>query len=155
MPQIGQTMGPLNSANAGQSLQDARSEKILGQFKVDKNSSHPKLERAAHAFESILLDKWLEDAQHAFAAVPGEDPDKNDEGNVGADQYRSLALQAVAEKISESGGIGIASMIVRHLENRNPGTEAEPSDSKAVSTQGTEGGLPPRNRIKVSIGKDR
>jgi len=145
----------LGPANATQNLTDARMEKVLGEVKASKNSSNPKLERAAKAFESILLDKWLEDAQHAFASVPGDDPDKNDAGNVGADQYRSLAMQALAEKITDSGGIGIASMIVRQMAHKPAGTTVESTDSKAVSPLGTDEGLPPRNRIKVSTGKDR
>lgn len=151
MPQTGN----LTNVNAGQSLQDARAERLLGQVKVDKNSSNPKLERAAKAFESILLDKWLEDAQHAFATVPGDDPEKTDQGNVGADQYRSLAMQALSEKITASGGIGIAKMIMHKMENRPAPVNPEPADSKAVSPLGTKGGLPPRNGIKVSTGKDR
>jgi len=154
MPQMGQLAGQL-TAGANQSLQDARTEKLLGQVKVDQNSPNPKLERAARAFESILLDKWLEDAQHAFASVPGDDPNKNDDDNAGADQYRSLALQALADKITSSGGIGIASMIMRKMQPKTPGSNTERADSKGVTTHGTEEGLPPRNRIKVSTGKDR
>jgi len=147
--------GNLTNVNAGQSLQDARAEKLLGQVKVDKNSSNPKLERAAKAFESILLDKWLEDAQHAFATVPGDDPEKTDQGNVGADQYRSLAMQALSEKITASGGIGIAKMILHKMESRPASVSSQPTDSKDLNPLGTTGGLPPRNGIKVSTGKDR
>jgi Rod binding domain-containing protein len=155
VPQAGQLTGQLAPANANQSLQDARTEKLLGQVKASKNSADPKLERAAKAFESILLDKWLEDAQHAFASVPGDDPEKTDQGNVGADQYRSLAMQALSDKITSAGGIGIARMIMHKMESKPAGTKVEPADSTIVSPQGTDGGLPPRNRIKVSPGKDR
>lgn len=155
MPQSSALAGQLTPANANQSLQDARTEKLLGQVKASKNSADPKLERAAKAFESILLDKWLEDAQHAFASVPGDDPEKTDQGNVGADQYRSLAMQALADKITSSGGIGIAAMIMRKMASKPAGIQTEPHDSKSVTTPVTNGELPPRNPIKVSPGKDR
>jgi len=151
MPQVGQ----LASANATESLLDARSEKLLGQVKASRNSPNPKLERAAKAFESILLDKWLEDAQHSFATVPGQDPDKNDDGNAGADQYRSLAMQALSEKLTASGGIGIATMIMHKLESKPQTPIGLTTDSKDVSGQSTNEVLLPRNRIKVSSGKDR
>jgi Rod binding domain-containing protein len=150
MPQVGQ----LASANASHSLVQAKSDQILSQAKAHASAGDPQLEKTAKAFESILLAKWLEQAQHSFATVPGEDPDK-DAADPGADQYRSLSLQSLAESISASGGVGIAKMIVRQLSRPTVGTAAVSLDSKVVNQQGTKEGLPPRNAIKVLPEKSR
>lgn len=149
MPQIG-----LISANANESLVQAKSEQVLSQAKTHAAAGDPQLEKTAKAFESILLAKWLEQAEHSFAAVPGEDPDKED-ADPGADQYRSLALQSLAESITASGGVGIAKMIVRQLSRRPQEPSSQAIDSDKVNPQGTKGGLPARNAIKVLPGKDR
>ncbi len=131
MPQVGQII----SANAAESLAQARSEQALRQAKQHAAAGDPKIEAAAHSFESILINKWLDEAEHSFATVPGEDPNKEESGDPGADQFRSLAFQAVADSITASGGIGIAAMIVKQMSR--PGIEAEnqgqPADSKPVT----------------------
>src|ERR1700733_14979886 len=148
MPPIGEIV----SANATGNLEQAKTAQLLSQAKAHTTSNDPQLEKTAKAFESILLTKWLEDAQHAFASVPGEDPDK-DNADPGADQYRSMALQSLAESITAHGGVGIANMIVRQLSHHNL-PESQPPESTLVNSQGTKGGLPPRNAIKVLPGKD-
>jgi len=149
MPQVG-----LISANANESLVQAKSEQVLSQAKAQTAAGDPQLEKTAKAFESILLAKWLEEAEHSFAAVPGEDPEKDD-ADPGADQYRSLALQSLAESITASGGVGIAKMIVRQLSRQPHGQAPQSIDSEGVNPEGTKGGLPGRNAIKVLPAKDR
>ncbi len=148
MPQI----NGLTAADASQSLLQARSQGLVQQAaQAQKSQDKSKIDAAANQFESILLQKWLEDAQHSFATVPGDDPDQQN-ADPGADQFRSLAMQQLAQKMTASGGIGIAKMIVRQLSHSNSGANAsQVIDSKDV----TKGVLPPRNEIKVPETKDR
>src|SRR5579871_2885823 len=152
MPQV----GDLVTANAGQSLAQAKTTQLLNQART-QTGADPQLEKTAKAFESILLAKWLEEAQKSFATVPGEDPDKQNE-DPGADQYRSLALQSVAESITNSGGVGIAKMIIRQFSAKDAAekTAVDPQavHSLPVNPQGTKGELPSRNTTKVPPGKD-
>lgn len=157
MPQ----MDHLAAAGASDSLLQARSEELLRQSKAHAASGDPELQKAAKSFEAILLNKWLEEAQKSFASVPGEDPDQANT-DPGSDQFRSLAMQSLAEKIADSGGIGIAAMIIRQLEKKpaNPAAEgpqaADSTSSSGNSTDvGTKRQLPPLQGIKVLPGKDR
>ena len=140
------------SLNSGQTLLQSRSQQAIqlasrAQSTPDKSN----VESAAKQFESILLQKWLEDAEHSFAKVPGDDSDDGTK-DPGADQFKSLAMQQLAERMTASGGVGIAKMIVRQL---------APKSDSAVATQiidsskVTSGVLPPRNEIKVPARKDR
>ena len=148
MPQINE-FAPLNS---GQTLLQARSQQAIqlanrAHGTQDKSS----VESAAKQFESILLQKWLEDAEHSFAKVPGDDSDDATK-DPGADQFKSLAMQQLAEKMTASGGVGIAKMIVRQL---SPKTGSAAATQIIDSTKVTNGVLPPRNEIKVPARKDR
>ncbi len=144
MPQI----NDLVSANTSQSLLQTRSQQVLQQAtNASKTQDPAKVEVAARQFEAILLQKWLEDAEHSFAKVPGGDDSENP-ADPGADQFQSMAMQSLAEKMTASGGIGIARMIIRQLGSKS---ETESIDSKEV----TKGVLPPRNGIKVPPRKDR
>jgi Rod binding domain-containing protein len=150
MPQV----GDLVTANANQSLSQAKAAQVMSQAKAaQKSSDNPQLEKTAKAFESILLAKWLEEAQKSFATVPGDDPDKENQ-DPGADQYQNLALQSVAESITASGGVGIAKMIMRQLAPKNV-SQSQAVDSSAVNQQSTKGELPTWNTTKVLPGKDR
>jgi Rod binding domain-containing protein len=148
MPQINE-FAPLNS---GQTLLQARSQQAIqlancAQGTQDKSN----VESAAKQFESILLQKWLEDAEHSFAKVPGDDSDDGTK-DPGADQFKSLAMQQLAERMTASGGVGIAKMIVHQLA---PKTESAASTQIIDSMKVTNGVLPPRNEIKVPARKDR
>jgi Rod binding domain-containing protein len=148
MPQINE-FAPLNP---GQSLLQARSQQAIqlanrAQGTQDKSN----VESAAKQFESILLQKWLEDAEHSFAKVPGEDSDDGTK-DPGADQFKSLAMQQLAERMTASGGVGIAKMIVHQLA---PNIGSAASTQIIDSTKVTNGVLPPRNEIKVPARKDR
>ena len=112
MPQI----NALSGADASQSLLQSRSQGLAQSRGVaEKSQDKSKIEAAANQFESILLQKWLEDAEHSFAQVPGGDPEQQNASDPGADQFRSLAMQQLAEKMTASGGVGIAKMIVRQM----------------------------------------
>ena len=110
---------------AGQGFPASEADQLLGSMARAKPVAS-KLENAARQFESILIAKWLEEAEDSFAKLPGEENDPD--ADPGQDQFRSMAQQFLSESISAAGGLGIADMIVRHLEQ-----SAQPADNKAVT----------------------
>jgi Rod binding domain-containing protein len=68
-----------------------------------------KNEKAARDFEALLLTPVLESLQKTFA---GDSEDKT----TGASDYRHMATQALTQAIAARGGIGIAQLILRHLQ---------------------------------------
>lgn len=100
------------------------------------NADSKKIEKSARDFESILVGQWLEDAQKAFASVPGKDP--NDTEDAGHDQFRSLAMQSLAGAISNKGGFGIASMIMRRLKESSGVPEVGAPEQAGGSPQVTQ-----------------
>jgi len=101
-------------ANLG--LPESRAEQLLGSVARSKPADS-KLQKSAQQFEAILIAKWLEDAEASFAKLPGEDNDPD--ADPGQDQFRSMAQQFLAENLSAAGGLGIAAMIVKHLQQHN------------------------------------
>jgi Rod binding domain-containing protein len=97
-----------------QDLSVAKSAQALRVLRAKAaNDSFAKIDKAAKDFESILLGEWLEKAEKSFASVPGPDPDQdNDPGH---DQFQTIGCQFLGEALSKAGGIGIASMISKHL----------------------------------------
>ena len=73
-----------------------------------KNQLLPK----AREFESILLGQWLQAAETSFGDVPGG----TDDHDAGDDQFKSFAVQQLARKLTDSGGLGIAAIVGRALE---------------------------------------
>jgi Rod binding domain-containing protein len=69
-----------------------------------------KNEKAARDFEAMLLGPVFESLQKTFAG------DSEDAKTPGASDYRQMATQALAQSIAARGGIGIARLILRHLE---------------------------------------
>lgn len=67
-------------------------------------------EKAARDFEAMLLTPVLDSLQKTFGG------DSEDSKTPGASDYRHMATQALAQSIAARGGIGIAQMILRHLE---------------------------------------
>lgn len=70
----------------------------------------PKLKKAAKEFEAILLTQWLEKMQQTFS---NSDQDQDP----AHDTLSSLGTQAVATALSERGGVGISSMLLRQLKS--------------------------------------
>jgi len=66
--------------------------------------------KAARDFETLLLTPLLDSLQKTFGGVP------DDANTPGASDYRLMATQALAQSISARGGIGIAQLILRHLQ---------------------------------------
>lgn len=96
-----------------QNLAQARSAQAMNTLQSQKNGTSTKIDKAAKDFESILLGEWLEKAEKSFATIPGSDPDKDNDS--GRDQFQSIGCQFLGEGLSRAGGIGIASMISKHL----------------------------------------
>ena len=86
----------------------------------DKLLQHAKIAKAGKDFESILLGNWLQSAEESFAKVPGGDGEDDDSGS---GQFQGIAMQALAGSLTASGGIGIAKMITRSLQDH---TQAAP-----------------------------
>ncbi len=79
-----------------------------------------KNEKAARDFEAVLLTPVLDGLQKTLSSF-GADPDSK---AVGASDYRQMGTEALAESIAARGGIGIAQMILSHLQSpKVPGKE--------------------------------
>lgn len=117
------------TARASQGLLDSKADQLLGSVARSKPADS-KLKSSARQFEAILIAKWLEEAEDSFAKLPGDD--KDPDADPGQDQFRSMAQQFLAESISSAGGLGIAAMIVKHLEQR-----AQQIDNKELNRKGS------------------
>ncbi len=69
-----------------------------------------KNEKAARDFEALLLAPVLDSLQKTFAG------DSEDDKTLGASDYRQMGSQALAQAIADRGGIGIARLVLRHLQ---------------------------------------
>jgi Rod binding domain-containing protein len=127
-----QDLSQAKSAQALRILQEKSANDRLG-----------KIDKAAKDFEAILLGEWLEKAEKSFATVPGPDPDQDSDS--GHDQYQSIGCQFMAEALSKAGGIGIASMISKHLQ----AIEASRSQDDSSET------APPISASQVKLQKPR
>jgi Rod binding domain-containing protein len=68
-----------------------------------------KNEKAARDFEAMLLTPVLDALQKTFAG-------DEDAKTPGASDYRQMGTQALAQAIAARGGIGIAQLVLRHLQ---------------------------------------
>jgi Rod binding domain-containing protein len=80
--------------------------------------------KAARDFEALLLTPVLDALQKTFGG-------NDDAKTVGASDYRALGTQALAQAIAASGGIGIAKMILSHLDSVS--LQAAPLEAPKVS----------------------
>jgi Rod binding domain-containing protein len=78
----------------------------------------PQVVKAARDFEAVLLGSLLRSMQEGFRSLPGE------EAAAGGDDYQYVATQALAAALADSGGLGIAGMIVRTLGHTEVSAEA-------------------------------
>lgn len=123
-------------ASAQSSLMQSREDRLLKQMGSGVgNRDDTKIEKGAKEFESMLLSTWLQQAEKSMATVPGAD---DNEDSTGKDQMMSLGVQSLSTAMVASGGIGIASMIMKAMHK-----EASSPDSTAVSTESAN--IPGRN----------
>ena len=69
-----------------------------------------KNEKAARDFEAMLLTPVFDALQKTFAG------DSEDSKTPGASDYRQMGSQALGQAIAARGGIGIAQLVLRHLQ---------------------------------------
>jgi Rod binding domain-containing protein len=94
----------------------------------------PKLAKAAREFEAILLQNWLEKMNKSFAG----EADSQDPAH---DTLRSMGAQAVASALSERGGIGLAAMMMRHLQGGPGGAESKDLRNPKVCYPAADNGI--------------
>lgn len=72
-------------------------------------AGHPKtsIKAAARQFEGAFLS-------HILAAAGAGQPTDAQGGGIGEAQFASFLLDAQAQRIADSGGVGLAEMIIRH-----------------------------------------
>jgi Rod binding domain-containing protein len=78
-----------------------------------------KLREAAEQFESVLIASMLEKFE-AMAEIPGAEAD------AGGGTMHAIGVQALAGKLTESGGLGIAKLLIEKL---------GPSEKKTLVTK--------------------
>jgi Rod binding domain-containing protein len=113
-------LGPARTAVAlPEPVQDAAQA-----ISVSAPPHNGKAEKAARDFEAVMLATLLEPLQKSFGG-------SLEDGSIGSGEYGSMGTQALATAMAERGGIGIARLVLRHLE-----------DTKVPTSQGT--GVPAR-----------
>lgn len=109
---MGSGMTGVTALTMQTSLQQTRESRMLQQaqqLQSEQGSDNDdKIQKGAKDFEAMLLGSWLQQAEQSFATIPGADDD-DDAGN--RDQMMSFGVQALAQNLANSGGIGIAKMI--------------------------------------------
>ncbi len=82
----------------------------------------PRLVRAAHEFEAQMMKELLQPMTHA-SPLTGEDEDSSSDSGYGSSgALEEFASEALGQALSEQGGFGIASRIIKDLSpsgNRN------------------------------------
>ena len=120
------------------SLADVRDSQAAGKMKSSVGEEKKKVEKTAKDFEAVLLSHWLDQAEKSFATVPGSNPDEDNDP--GREQFSGLAMQSLGAAMSGGrGGLGIASMVIKHLESAKAtaaiSNETKHLDRGAVSGQ--------------------
>jgi Rod binding domain-containing protein len=72
----------------------------------------PRLVKAAHEFEAQMMKELMKPLNHG-SSLTGADADEDDEGSGGA--LGEFAQEALGRALSERGGFGIATSIVKQL----------------------------------------
>ena len=70
-----------------------------------------KAEKAARDFEGVLLTSLFDSLEKSFSFDAEDDPN-----TPGASDYRLMGTRALAEAVSAAGGIGIARLVLSHLQ---------------------------------------
>lgn len=82
---------------------------------------NPKLVHAAHQFEASLMQELLAPLQRdSMSSADGE----NDGGSENA--MSTFAGEAMARAISDRGGFGIATQLIKHFEKCAPSSQSQP-----------------------------
>jgi Rod binding domain-containing protein len=91
----------------------------------------PRLVRAAHEFEAQMMKELMKPLNHS-SALTGADADTDDDsGSNGA--LGEFASEALARAMSNAGGLGIASSIVKHLSPEKHQTSGNQNEAIPVT----------------------
>lgn len=102
---------------------------------VDKAAENAKIDKSAKDFESLLLSNWLQQAYSSFGSVPGGE--EQDGLDAGKDQFQAIAMQSLGAAMTENGGVGIASIIAKHL-HKTADASATDQAAEAASKEATK-----------------
>ncbi|MBT9330315.1 hypothetical protein [Paracidobacterium acidisoli] len=86
---------------------------------------NPRLKSAAHEFEASLMKELLEPMQRHSLFSDGADG--QEDGDDSQNALASFGSESMAKAISERGGFGIATEILKHFEKTGAAGKAEPS----------------------------
>jgi len=120
---------PLTTPSVTSLSQTAGTRAVQNLKSETKSNDKAKIEKSARDFESVLIGQWLEQAEKSFATVPGGDPDN--QTDPGHDQFQGIAMQSLAQHLTQAGGLGIAHMISQSLEKT-----AEKNDQMTSAAEG-------------------
>ena len=87
---------------------------------IDETNDPAALRKAAQHFESLFIDMWLKSAREASAVLSEDNPMRTPE----LEMHEEMRDHELALHLSKSGGIGLADVIVRQLQQ---GTGDRPS----------------------------
>lgn len=121
-------IGPGSLATQTSAMQ-VREDQMLHQLQSAQNAGKDdaRIEKSAKEFEAMLLGTWLQQAEQSFATIPGAE---DDEDASTRDQMMSLGVQSLSQAMADSGGIGIAKMIVKALETTAAKAGGTPQPAK-------------------------
>jgi len=80
---------------------------------ADQSTPQPRLVRAAHEFEAQMMNELMKPLTHG-SSLTGEDDD-SDSGSGSGGALGEFATEAMGKALSEHGGFGIASSIIKDL----------------------------------------
>jgi len=80
---------------------------------ADQVTPQPRLVRAAHEFEAQMMNELMKPLTHG-SSLTGEDDD-SDPGSGSGGALGQFATEAMGKALSEHGGFGIASSIIKDL----------------------------------------
>jgi Rod binding domain-containing protein len=113
--EVGAGIGPAASATL------LASRPVLGISAANADGETPaqrKLRQAAGEFESMLLSSLWKSMKSSFE---GDETEFSDPAHEALDDW---GMQAMCGAVGKTGGLGIAKMILKHLEPKLPGAAA-------------------------------
>jgi Rod binding domain-containing protein len=82
---------------------------------ADQATPQPRLVRAAHEFEAQMMNELMKPMTHG-SSLTGEDDDSDSgSGSGSGGALGEFATEAMGKALSEHGGFGIASSIIKEL----------------------------------------
>ena len=91
-------------------------------------SSNRSIHSAAHDFESVLLNQWLQPVESSVGDLSGDEDDES------GDQMKSLATQVLAGQLAAQGGLGIGRLVENGLLHANGAGRAAKAPSSNEAT---------------------